>query len=47
MSENHNNDSQPVDITIIGGAHGPFAFYAGLRGMSVKILDSSISSAAK
>jgi thioredoxin reductase (NADPH) len=42
MSENHNNDSQPVDVTIIGGGPtGLFgAFYAGLRGMSVKILDS-------
>src|ERR1700722_7123800 len=41
MSENQNNDA-PVDLTIIGGGPtGLFgAFYAGLRGMSVKILDS-------
>src|ERR1700722_17783405 len=42
MSENQNNHNAPVDLTIIGGGPtGLFAaFYAGLRGMSVKILDS-------
>ncbi len=41
MSENHNNGAA-VDLAIIGGGPtGLFgAFYAGLRGMSVKIIDS-------
>ena len=42
MSENQHNDNPPVDLAIIGGGPtGLFgAFYAGLRGMSVKIIDS-------
>jgi ferredoxin/flavodoxin---NADP+ reductase len=42
MSENQNNDNPPVDLAIIGGGPtGLFgAFYAGLRGMSVNIIDS-------
>ncbi len=41
MSENQNNNP-PVNLAIIGGGPtGLFgAFYAGLRGMSVKIIDS-------
>ena len=41
MSEEPNNNP-PVDLAVIGGGPtGLFgAFYAGLRGMSVKIIDS-------
>src|SRR5271169_5905648 len=41
MSENH-SDTAIVDIAIIGGGPtGLFAaFYAGLRGVSIKIIDS-------
>jgi thioredoxin reductase len=42
MSENQNNNNPPVDLAVIGGGPtGLFgAFYAGLRGMSVNIIDS-------
>src|ERR1700683_2335317 len=42
MSDNQNNNNPPVDLAIIGGGPtGLFgAFYAGLRGMSVNIIDS-------
>jgi thioredoxin reductase (NADPH) len=42
MSEDQSNNNPPVDLAVIGGGPtGLFAaFYAGLRGMSVKIIDS-------
>src|SRR5277367_5793412 len=42
MAQHHTHAEHPVDLAVIGGGPtGLFAaFYAGLRGMSVKIIDS-------